>query len=657
ALSWFIFLVPKKYNYAYTFAILIILWVGSSKLAIQMLTSGLPLKIELLSNFYFNPLNIVIDSISAYFILIINLTALSSFLFAKGYLKPYLKEKSKLSFSLHYFNFFLLNFSMLFVVMLRDAIGFLLVWELMSLSSFFLVIFDHKKVETLKTGVRYLLQMHIGYLFLIAGFVTVFVFTGVFGFDGLEKLNNSIVFFNLPISFWIFILFFIGFGIKAGFFPLHTWLPHAHPAAPSHVSGLMSGVMIKMGIYGIIRFLWLLPKADIYIGVFIFIISIITGIFGVMSAILQHDLKKLLAYHSIENIGIIGIGIGVGVLGAVYNMPILSFLGWAGALLHILNHSLFKSLLFYSAGSVYLKTHTRNINKLGGIIKKMPFTAFVFLIAAIAISGIPPFNGFISEFLIYNGLFNGLKNAQIGFAILMVFGIIGLVLIGGMALFCFTKVFGIVFLGFPRSPFAEKATKVSPVIKISNLIPLLLIIIIGIVPIYFFRGIVVVLKPYFKTLNYSQLYISNSFLNIGLISAIIIVTVSIFYVIRTLLLKNKKVAHEPTWGCGYTGANPALNQYNATSFAANFKRIVKPAFVDLSNEINYADDELFPAEKKYNSHVEDKAEHKILLPISNFLIEKIKKLAVLQTGKLQDYLLYPLLFILLVTLLTVLKIL
>ncbi len=220
-------------------------------------------------------------------------------------------------------------------------------------------------------------------------------------------------------------MFFIGFAIKAGFVPFHTWLPYAHPAAPSHVSGIMSGVVIKIGIYGILRMLLLIKTDYTTIGYIILFISIITGIYGVMLATIQHDLKKLLAYHSIENIGIIGIGIGIGCIGLGATNKWMAILGFTGALLHTLNHSLFKSLLFYSTGNVLQATHTVNIERLGGIIKKMPQTALLFLIAALAICGLPPLNGFISEFLIFGGLYNWLYSASLISLMAIVFSLVG----------------------------------------------------------------------------------------------------------------------------------------------------------------------------------------------------------------------------------------
>jgi formate hydrogenlyase subunit 3/multisubunit Na+/H+ antiporter MnhD subunit len=280
------------------------------------------------------------------------------------------------------------------------------------------------------------------------GFIYVAFKTGSYSFDAIVEFTHHQ---STLAGTALFLCFFIGFAIKAGFVPFHTWLPYAHPAAPSHVSGIMSGVVIKIGIYGILRMLLLIKTDYTTIGYFIMFISILTGVYGVMLAIIQHDLKRLLAYHSIENIGIIGIGIGIGCIGLGSVNKWMAILGFSGALLHTLNHSLFKSLLFFSAGNVLQAVHTVSIERLGGIIKKMPRTSVLFLVAAIAICGLPPLNGFISEFMIYGGLYNWLYSASFISLIMIIFSLVGLVLIGGFAFMCFTKAFSIVFLGTPRS--------------------------------------------------------------------------------------------------------------------------------------------------------------------------------------------------------------
>jgi len=281
--------------------------------------------------------------------------------------------------------------------MLQHGLAFLIAWELMSLSSLMLVMFEHQKKDTLKAGLNYMVQMHVGVVLLSVAFIWAYFEEGSFDFLAIGS------FFKENTNVWMFLLFFGGFGIKAGFIPLHSWLPHAHPAAPSHVSGVMSGVIVKMGIYGILRVALMLESNWILIGASLLVLSIATGLYGILNAAVHRDFKKMLAYCTIENIGIIGAGIGLFLLGKGTANPMLAIVGLSAALLHTLNHSLYKSLLFFSVGSVYQATHTRDMEKLGGLIGRMPQTAFCFLIGALAIGGLPPLNGFVSEFLLYNG--------------------------------------------------------------------------------------------------------------------------------------------------------------------------------------------------------------------------------------------------------------
>ena len=337
----------------------------------------------------------------------------------------------------------------------------------------------------------------------------------------------------VPVSITLFVLLFIGFAFKAGFVPFHTWLPYAHPAAPSHISGMMSGVIIKLGIFGILRMLLLIKTGYLVIGEIILLFSIVSGLYGVILAIVQHNLKKLLAYHSIENIGIIGIGIGIGTIGLGLHNDFLAIAGFFGGLLHILNHSLFKSLLFYSAGSVYQQTGTLNVEKLGGLIKKMPHTAALFLIAALAICGLPPLNGFISEFLIFSGLFAGLKSESFSFSLFILTAIASLVIIGGLAIICFTKAFGVVFLGNRTPPYQHEPKEVSFIMLLPKYMVAAMIVLIGVFPQFFLwllKNPVSLFVP--DLLNNSNGYFayqSSILSEIGLIGLLIFAAIFIVY--------------------------------------------------------------------------------------------------------------------------------
>ena len=642
------FVFPKRFQYYFGLILHLAIISISSIWAVNALVMSSKLTFAFIP-FLGRILNIEIDQLSAFFILVINFTMLTGIIYAKGYLQDYFQKKSKIEMAWHFFNFLWLHISMLLVVMLRDTIAFLMIWEIMSLSSFFLVIFESDKKETLKIGIKYLIQMHIGVVFLMLAFIWAYVQTGAeFSFDGLA------VYFQANNPFYLFILFFIGFGIKAGFIPLHSWLPHAHPAAPSHVSGVMSGVMIKMGIYGILRVLTYIHHDLFFIGLFILIISIVSGLIGVSFAVVQHDVKKLLAYHSIENIGIIGIGIGLGTIGLAENIPLLTVLGFGGGILHILNHSLFKSLLFYTAGSVYQQTHTRNIEQLGGLIKKMPKTALFFLLGALAICGLPPFNGFISEFLIYSGMFKSLHSASLLVDVILLFSFVGLAIIGGLAIFCFTKVFSIIFLGTARSEKVNHAKEVEPIMLFPNFLIGFMIILIGLAPFVFMKPLAGIVEIYSTNTDAIQQIIPT--LNkISLSSGIFIVLIGLLWILRSWQQKKQSIKQNATWGCGYTGANPALHQYTATSYADNFVQL-SSKLVNVKKEFtNYKVDEIFPQEREFETHSSDVFEDNLISKPSNMILRFFKRIAVFQTGRIQHYLLYALVFLAVIFLLTYLN--
>ncbi|MFT6867800.1 MAG: hydrogenase-4 component B [Cyclobacteriaceae bacterium] len=651
--SLLIIAAPKTAKYFATLFLIVLTIVVTSNLAIQSLIYGN----DWSEMIYFLPggTELAIDKLASYFILIINFTVFTGIIYAKGYLKSYENKKQGHQFSIHYFSYLWLYFSMVLVTMVYDGLAFLIVWEFMALSSFLLVIFDSEKEGILKVGLSYLIQMHIGLLFLLVGFVLVGQFTGTASFDSLgdafasENLLNA---FGSHGNFWLFLIFFVGFGIKAGFIPLHTWLPHAHPAAPSHVSAVMSSVIIKMGVYGILRVILSLQSDMLYVGIFILFISLASGLYGVMMAIVQHDLKRLLAYHSIENIGIIGIGIGLGVIGMATGNSLLAVLGFSGGLLHVLNHSLFKSLLFYTAGSVYTATGTRDINNLGGLIKNMPKTAFFFLLGALAICGLPPFNGFISEFLIYDGLFRSLNGSNLNMSIVYLTAVVGLALIGGLAIFCFTKAFGMVFLGTARKTEITQAQEVNAVMIAPKALAGLLIVAIGLLPFVFIPFVQKVVNMYIQVSGTNALYSVGVLNQISIVGFIFIGITGLLLVLRYWQQQRALVQYGPTWGCGYTGADPAIHQYTATSFADNYKSLAKPIVGSYTEYTQLAEEEIFPAQREFKTHVVDKLEVGLINRVSNAVIQIMERFAVLQTGHLQHYLIYPLVFILVIFLLT-----
>jgi formate hydrogenlyase subunit 3/multisubunit Na+/H+ antiporter MnhD subunit len=615
----------------------------SGYIAVQVLL-GQVFELLLSGTIPFGEVSVKIDALSAWFILTINFTIITSALYGLQYMKQYRAQKS--SISLHCIAFILLHLALLSITSVQNAMVFLLFWEIMALSAFILIIFEHQKSKTLKAGINYIIQSHISIVFLMLGFIYVAYKTGSYSFDAIASFSASQ---PALAGTLLFLLFFVGFAIKAGFVPFHTWLPYAHPVAPSHISGLLSGVVIKIGIYGMLRMI-LLIKTDLStIGYIILFISLLSSVYGVMLAIIQHNLKRLLAYHSIENIGIIGIGIGVGCIGLGSGNHGMAVLGFSGALLHTLNHSLFKSALFYSAGNVYQSARTMNIEKLGGVIKLMPVTAVLFLISAIAICGLPPLNGFVSEFLIYGGILNWLSNSGLVAMIIVGFSLLSLVFIGGLALMCFTKAFSIVFLGTPRKPFDESVTETGFWQLLPMYLPVFLMFLIGLFPslfIYILQKPLILftggLTPAVGGVGFdavSSLYKIN-YLSLGLILLVLLVML-----VRKFLTRNAIANTGPTWGCAYPLPCPRL-QYTASSFVRSYTKLAKP-FLDIGkHEVEIT--EVFPAKKQYETSPYDRLERYFIDRPLRLIKIVTGWFLFLQNGRLQWYILYGISFILLV---------
>ena len=587
-----------------------------------------------------------IDPLSGWFILIINFTCITGAFYGMQYMKQYCSQKSNLA--LHCISFILVQSSLISICSLQNSIAFLVAWEIMALSSFILIIFEHKKSETLRAGINFLIQSHVCIMFLTLGFIWVAIRMNSYDFKAITLLSSSN---SLLTGVALFLCFFVGFAIKAGFVPFHTWLPYAHPAAPSHVSGVMSGVIIKIGIYGIMRMLLLIKSDYLVLGYIILFMSIVSGVYGVMLAIIQHNLKRLLAYHSIENIGIIGMGIGLGCIGMGKGNHLLTVLGFAGALLHTLNHSLFKSLLFYGAGNVYQATHTMDIDKLGGLSKRMPHTAFLFLIAALAICGLPPFNGFVSEFLIYNGLFTGLHGSDKALLSYIVWGLFGLTLIGGLAMLCFTKAFGSVFLGTGRHHFNHIPEEAG----FGKLIPMYAVVIlmmaIGLFPKFFIEalskpiGLFTHDTPFNNNIYPGILPVTEALSMIGVCAMGFLLLAGLIYLIRKQMTLNKPQYVNATWACGYV-APTAKMQYTASSFIRAYRKLAEP-FLSISKKKKEITD-VFPKRGGQETHPYDKAEKWFIDYPLHLLKTFFNRFAFLQNGNLQFYILYGIIFILLV---------
>ncbi|MBI2401321.1 MAG: oxidoreductase, partial [Gemmatimonadetes bacterium] len=447
----------------------------------------------------------------------------------------------------------------------QSAVPFLAAWELMALGGYFAVVFDDRREDVRRPGLVYLVATHAGTLLL-------FLLFGAWGSHAADLTFASLAAGARQLGdtrSLVFALALLGFGVKAGFVPLHFWLPEAHAAAPSHVSALMSGVVIKTGVYGLLRVATLLHVPPAWWGWTVLVLGVASAILGVLWALAQHDLKRLLAYHSVENIGIILLGLGVGALGLVYRLPVLAVLGLAGAVLHTLNHALFKSLLFLGAGNVLRATGTRGLERLGGLARGMPITWAVFVVGSVAIVGLPPLNGFVSEWLVFQALF------QAGFsptpAELSVFGAAALALVGGLALACFAKVCGVVFLGQPRTEAGRAAREVTRGYLVPAVALAAACVAIGLWP-------WLVLTPSVRVAAFvTGIPPATAFdlagpaiaagQRIALLAALGVLVSALLWWLRVAALRRAGTAAAETWGCGY--ARPtARMQYSASSFTA-----------------------------------------------------------------------------------------
>jgi hydrogenase-4 component B len=409
--------------------------------AVQALASGAPVdgQLWLLGSVH-------LDMLAALMLLVITLVGAAVSLYSFAYIKEY-QGKGDVSIGV-LMNLFL--FAMVGMVLADNALGFLLCYELVTLTSYWLV---KRNPDAAKQSRLYLVMNHIGMALVLVAFWLLCQNSGSLEFSALREQHLAGALASL-----VFLLSFCGFGLRAGFVPLHGWLPVAEPVAPSHISALMSGVMVKLGLFGILRVaIDFLGASQLWWGYMVLIFGACSAVLGVLFALAEHDLKRLLAYHTVENIGIILMGMGIGMIGLANQQPTLVVLGLLGALYHLLNHAIFKSLLFMGTGSVMFRLHTRDMDKMGGLAKLMPWTALAFLIGAMAISALPPLNGFVSEWFIYQAL---LSMTKLGTSVVAPLAVVMLAVTGAMAVMCFVKVYGICFCGAPRSEKASQAREV-----------------------------------------------------------------------------------------------------------------------------------------------------------------------------------------------------
>ncbi len=601
----------------------------------------------------FLSISFAVGALSAFFIFIISLVALFASIYGIGYVKHYYKKYTigTLGFFYHFF-----IAGMLMVVTASNAILFLIVWEIMSLASYFLVIYDRNDPKNIKAGSLYFIMTHIGTAFIMLAFLLLYRYTGSFDF-GVIKANSAAI--PMFAKNMIFIFSFIGFGMKAGIIPLHIWLPDAHPAAPSHVSALMSGVMIKTGIFMMIKlFFDVFTTAPLWWGVAILVIGSVSALLGVLYALTEHDIKRLLAYHSIENIGIILLGIGSALVFSSLGMPALAALGMIAALFHTLNHAVFKSLLFLSAGSVIEGTRTRNIEEYGGLMKRMPETAFFFLIGSMAIAALPPFNGFFSEWLTFQSLFAGIYSFSSLVVWIFILSAGTLALTSGLALACFVKAFGATFLARPRSHEAACAKESGFSLQFGMAGLALLSLVFGL----FSGSIVSILNAVVKNISGlrdaasivavhpAQTIAVNGFASVSApaLFAIIILALALSVVaIKYLVNRKQNIKTGATWDCG-TDLTPRM-EITATGFSRSiimiFQGILKPSF-QTDIEYNDASMRYVPKSRTATMHLADFYRVRFYDPIRFGFMKISGYVKKIQSGNINAYILYMLIVLL-----------
>ena len=549
------------------FSLLLIRWDGPSKTvaclfgilaALASLGSGIlalfsePVILTVPTVFWFADFTLLWNPLAGLIVVVISLLSVAAWIYGFSYFDEYRGHGvGQIGFYMHLF-----IISMLLVVLSDNAFWFLVFFELMSLTSYFLVVFDQTK-QSIRGGFMYFVMAHIGFMMIMIAFFVMAWAAGSFEFSAFRMLE-------LPVGLAsvVFILAFVGFGIKAGMLPFHSWLPQAHPAAPSNVSALMSGGMIKIGIFGIVKVAFdLLAGSDcqLWWGLAVLVIGVVSSVLGIAYALMEHDVKKLLAFSSVENIGIILIGVGVALVGCAMSNSVVAALGLMAALYHTINHAMFKGALFLGAGSMIYRSHTRNIDQMGGLSKFMPVTAIMFLIAAVCVCAIPPLNGFASEWFTYQSLLTAALQGDglvMGF---MAFAAAALAITGALAVICFVKCYGVAFAGKPRVDFSDEMREVPTSMVIGNALLVLMCIVLGLGIAYF--------APIMQDIASATLGIASVAIASGTVvsipgsyAAISLLVVAIVLFVLCLFLRgilgifNAKYGagvRDDAWACGY----------------------------------------------------------------------------------------------------------
>jgi formate hydrogenlyase subunit 3/multisubunit Na+/H+ antiporter MnhD subunit len=582
------------------------------------------------------PFHARLDALSSFFLFLLGVTSAGISCYAAGYFSGPGHRSPGLSCLLYHW--FLA--SMALVLIADDAYFFMVAWESMALSSYFLVTTDHDDPEIRRAGFVYLLIAHVGAISILLCFGVLQGGQGIYTFDAMRQASLTGSWATVA-----FLLALLGFGAKAGIVPLHVWLPEAHPAAPSPVSALLSGVMLKTAIYGLFRVSYdLLPGVRWEWGVLVLVIAVVTTLFGVLFALMQHDLKRLLAYHSVENIGIILIGFGLSLIYLGTGHAPLAVLGLVAALYHTLNHAIFKALLFLGAGAVLRESGLRDLGKMGGLIKVMPYTAVFFLAGSLAISALPPLNGFVSEWLTFQAallspaLDHGVLRSIIPLAAA------ALALAGALTAMCFVKVFGVAFLGQPRSPEAVRGRETGRWEQLGMGCLAAWCVLLGLLPVW----MIGVMDPItVGLLNFSLgdaaatanwMWLTPvapqraSYSPVIFLIVIVAVTLAAFWLVR--LLYHGRLRRAPAWDCGFPGTNARM-QDTPEGYAQPIRQIFAPVY-----ELEARHPDPFDRQPRFHSEVRDRTWRWIYFPIAAAAAFCSRVTGRIQTGRVAIYLGY-----------------
>ncbi|MEK6815956.1 MAG: hydrogenase 4 subunit B [Nitrospirota bacterium] len=602
------------------------------------------------------PFHLRLDPLAGFFLVVIGAMGFFTSIYSLGYVRG-IAERRPVGGLVLFFLLFLAGMGL--VVLADDAFLFLVAWEGMTVSSYFLVVFEHEQTANQKAGFLYLLMAHVGAITILLAFGVMAAFaTGLTSFEGyaFDAMRRADIAPGWATAAFLLALF--GFGLKAGIVPLHVWLPEAHPVAPSNVSALMSGVMIKMAIYGIIRVTFdLLAAIPWWWGALVLALGLVSALMGVLYALMQHDLKRLLAYHSVENIGIILIGIGLGMTFHAFDLPELAALGLIAGLYHTLNHALFKGLLFLGAGAVQHATHTREMEALGGLIHRMPWTAALFLVGCISISALPPFNGFVSEWLTYQAFLLSPSLPSTLLNILVPIGAAGLALTSALAAACFVKAFGITFLGQPRSRHAQNVSEVGITMRIGMAGLALACLLLGILPATLIDWLDVIPRQ-FVGAGIAESASSHGWLWLTPIAperasysgTIVFLGIGAIIGLTWFALhgrRHRAPRRGPAWDCGFEKMTPRM-QYTATSFSMPIRVFFGALFKirERSSPMHVHRHAAFPERVSYSLHVDDRFWGWIYKPVSDAAFWIARLTTRIQGGRIQVYLIYSFLTIL-----------